>query len=281
MIIKAVAHVASPTSFHGSRLTTMQEAMLSRNCNVTLITTNYDLHIESAAAAVGIKIQPTSKVLTQSIIDCNRRASSTPQLFNVYGTSNVKIFKLHGSVNWSTVQSSDGEYLSIQDGFDIIKDGSGQVIEVIPPKPTSHPSANQNLIMPSVLKNYDKELSEEQWRGAADAIHEADRILFSGYSFPDSDIFMRFAMSASFFSNTRLRSIAVVDQSSHTLNRASHFFTSPFHQEILTRYRRQWHGTKLDRFGDSGEIPGKSHSGKNVDQLHSIVLLDEIEKRGL
>ena len=79
-----------------------------------------------------------------------------------------------------------------------------------------------------MLKPDLQEILLKQWSGAGDALARAERLWFIGYSFPESDSFMRFFLAASLASNSHLRQIAVLDPSLDVIEtRAKSLFSAP------------------------------------------------------
>jgi hypothetical protein len=168
---------------------------------LSIITTNYDLNVECALLRAGARA-----VLPFDYAQHSRgenlyvvpKAGEKPGHF-------VPLFKLHGSVNLfekegDTVEAV-GSVVSTQGG-------------------TNLPYACVNnfkfegtplIIPPTFLKPDISGVMLDIWKGAASALNSAQVIIFVGYSFPMSDIEMRYFFARSLTDNAQLRRILVVD----------------------------------------------------------------------
>lgn len=170
---------------------------------LVFITTNYDLNIESAL------------VLNQLTTDygipfkkCDHGNSNTSQ-FLFCNDNGVKVFKLHGSVNWFR-KANESEDLFVEDHIVRSKNYGG--IEFPYACEDDYPIEGEPLIIPpSFLKPELDSPLPMIWKGAAKALNSAEKIIFIGYSFPPSDVEMKFFLAASIAENPKLREIVVVD----------------------------------------------------------------------
>lgn len=177
---------------------------------IDIITTNYDLlpellmHRSLCASALPFEWESISirEPEQQRIIKKQERLESdwkwapfarpTP----LYATNNgVSLYKLHGSVNWfskdrmRTVHSYDEFYPRQK------PDGSAGDRGLAWPAfvQTTVPDGFRPLIIPpTAMKDYSNPAIRKSWQGAAAAMADADRIMFIGYSFPQSDPVMHF-----------------------------------------------------------------------------------------
>jgi hypothetical protein len=67
------------------------------------------------------------------------------------------------------------------------------------------------IIPPSFLKPELARPLRSIWSGAAKALREADRLIFVGYSFPESDTEMTYFLAAALATNVGIEEICVVD----------------------------------------------------------------------
>lgn len=111
------------------------------------------------------------------------------------GGFNVKLIKLHGSLNWLQCPRC----MRIYTGF-------GQKIGTEKNKPCRHCNKNfkeesdshkliSNLIMPTFIKDLSNPQYKIIWQNAGVEISEADKIIFIGYSLPSADFEMKQLLS--------------------------------------------------------------------------------------
>jgi len=238
--------------------------------NLTFVTTNYDMHIEFAAvlgnrAVRGLPDLPSSAAITD------------PSIADLISIRDVKkdafaLHKLHGSVNWidsngnlsidewvKVTQRSSDPTRSVQDFY---------LLDMKPEEDGRREAAADDckkrsrlIIPPVVLKPSMLDATgpyailRQQWESASKAISEADRIWFIGYSFPETDSFMRYFLGASLFNNVRAHEIVVVDPDRRVVEeRARPIFAAPHHREIFRSLPVPWHDVRFDQLLNNASI---------------------------
>jgi len=107
------------------------------------------------------------------------------------GGYNVKILKLHGSLNWMQCPKCQRLYVKYYKSFN-----GGYVFDEKFCRHCEHnfnkvddPSAklSVNLIMPTFLKNLDNIQNKLIWQNAGIELSEANKVVFIGYSIPQAD----------------------------------------------------------------------------------------------
>src|ERR1051326_7061561 len=145
--------------------------------------------------------------------------------------------KLHGSANW--VKNPDKIYgFNRSDSLRIMKS-----CESWPTELCEHPSATARWLMvpPAVTKGSEYAQSlRPQWEGASRAIAEADMLWFIGYSFPETDSFMRYFLAASLCTNARIKQVVVVDPSRAACRRARRIFRLQSLKEVFHAVPIAW-----------------------------------------
>ncbi|WNM57329.1 hypothetical protein [Candidatus Nitrospira allomarina] len=127
------------------------------------------------------------------------------------GGFNVKLLKLHGSLNWLQCPRCMRLYARFS--------GKEAMYNFINPMPCRHCDTNfpeeqgnhllvSNLIMPTFIKDLSNPQYKIIWQNAGIEISEATRIVFIGYSLPSADFEMRQLLSRMMRKNTN---IEVVD----------------------------------------------------------------------
>lgn len=114
------------------------------------------------------------------------------------GGFNVKLLKLHGSLNWLQCPRCSRLYarFSRKDGIrNLVDKESCRHCDANFPEERNNHQLTSNLIMPT----YAKDLSNPQykiiWQNAGVEISEAEKLVFIGYSLPSADFEMRQLLS--------------------------------------------------------------------------------------
>ncbi len=193
---------------------------------LSIITTNYDLNIESALNRFGMKVDPGFPAQHSHNND-------------YYSSNGIPLFKLHGSVNWYENIYND-EYYIVDERVDIY-DERDDHDEETPRTPL--------IIPPSFLKPDFKGPMQQIWANASLALENAEIVVFVGYSFPATDTEMRYFLAKSFVNNPRLHKIKIVDLIADNiverLKESSSGFGSHF-QELLKPIQGDWSTLNLD-----------------------------------
>jgi hypothetical protein len=174
----------------------------------TIITFNYDTLVEAAyTETVCVKTRPESDdnydTAAQSV-----RAAVTPigsRSGAVFGPSPIQSFtllKLHGSRSWLYSGRSSFYGESIYD--------SGRIRRWEPDVVDPHPWLSEDkvplIVPPTSGKSgfFDNETIQSQWQKAREHLAAAAAVYFVGYSFPMSDLLVRFLIQDTVTASTRL-----------------------------------------------------------------------------
>ena len=156
----------------------------------TVITFNYDLLLEEAAARMGL---PFSYGLREQSVVYEDEGQSTPKPTG----DGLVILKLHGSLNWA--RRPDGT-LGVYKTYDAAVDAC-RFPHLIPP-------------------TWDKAISDATrtvWRHAIEALSEATRIVIIGLSFRETDAHLKYLLAAGLMNNSALRTVVIVNPSATKL----------------------------------------------------------------
>jgi hypothetical protein len=222
---------------------------LSDQYDLAVVTTNYDMQIVATAASrqqvikMAPRIAEAKRFVSGSDGDfCSiyavpfKAAQQTPP-------SPFALYKLHGSVNWYT--HGDDESLVVDDRWtvDHVVNNS-RVSWHTSHLLNSHPDTaaySPQIVAPTIMKTSLFEPFEQQWQLAAEAISTADILLFVGYSFPESDVFMRHFLSCALYQNSRLQRIVVIDPNPPVLSgQTTGMFAAPFLRDVLNIWPMAW-----------------------------------------
>ena len=114
------------------------------------------------------------------------------------GGFNVKLLKLHGSLNWLQCPRCARLYarFSRKDGIrnNIDKESCRHCDKNFPEEVKNH-QLTSNLIMPTYAKDFSNPQYKIIWQNAGIEISEAEKIVFIGYSLPSADFEMRQLLS--------------------------------------------------------------------------------------
>lgn len=261
LVVRCICKLASPQIDENQvgKLASLMTECHNKDVDLSIVTTNYDLHAEYAAIRQGIKINPGESILLKRKYNAQ---------YSVYSKdpSAIPLVKLHGSVNW--LNDSSGE-LCVEDRF-FREYKSNPAVGTFQPL-ESMTLDNQNAIVaPTVLKTSVPRVFEEQWRRAASLLQHADKVCFIGYSFPESDTHMRYFLAASMFGNARIRQILAIDPDPDAIVRASQVFGSPFLTDVFSG-----HEVTFENISPSG-IYG--NDARKVDQISNTTGFRRDEK---
>src|SRR5262249_4023993 len=172
---------------------------------LSIVTTNYDLNIESACISLGSVVNPGFKIKRVEGME-------VPVDQHCYGPHGISVFKLHGSVNWYKSASDPG--IEVEDRVVRVRSfGEEERARSLPyPLLDDYRPPNAPVIVPpSFLKPDLSKALKAVWSGAAQALAKANTLAFVGYSFPPSDTEMSYFLARALSENPALRSVFVVD----------------------------------------------------------------------
>jgi hypothetical protein len=190
---------------------------------VSVISTNWDILLDNS-----IKSIIDREERPMGVVDYCSRISS----FNKYDESvkpglevlakggyNVKLIKLHGSLNWLTCPRCSRIYVAFNDKIAINQYTDKKRCRHCTNNFGSHKShiLHSNMIMPTFLKNLDSTQYKVLWRAAETEIAEADRLVFIGYSLPNADFEMRQLLSRMTRSNAKIEVVDYGKQQSKSI----------------------------------------------------------------
>ena len=174
----------------------------------TVITTNYDLCLEAQL----LRVHPCFKLqLVGDWISAEGHPQGQGDTSCIYDQrSRAKLIRLHGAVNWN---SPGCEVNSRIYKF--------RVISHINPKNNLPWGIDEEfyvrgkaapiIVAPTVFKHQTDGPYAEQWREAAKVLAAATHLIFIGYSFPESDAYMRYFLGASLAGNVGIEAIHIID----------------------------------------------------------------------
>src|ERR1043165_48387 len=190
----SITHFAKHVAYLGK-----QRLYDAKDDRVAIITTNWDIMLDNAINQILIN-EPVKAGKFNGVVDYCCYISSLerddekikPGLYALgKGGYNVKLIKLHGSLNWlqcpkchrlyvKYFKTWNGGYVfgakycrHCDKNFETIKDSSNQL--------------KISLIMPTFLKNLNNVQNKLMWQNAGIELSEASKVVFLGYSLPQAD----------------------------------------------------------------------------------------------
>ncbi|EQC45071.1 hypothetical protein M899_0577 [Bacteriovorax sp. BSW11_IV] len=160
------------------------------------------------------------------------------------GGYNVKLLKIHGSLNWLACPRCYRNYVGFNEKIGLYQFMNQQECRHCKEnfkkdRKSSH--LNSSLVMPTFIKDLDSPQYKQIWQNSAVELSEASEVIFIGYSLPSADFEFRQLLSRMVRKNAK---ITVVDFSSESdkqnipvFKRYKRFFGK---REIIFH----WNGTK-------------------------------------
>jgi NAD-dependent SIR2 family protein deacetylase len=175
----------------------------NRKSDVTIISTNYDFSLD--------------RVLFDELDDWNVdylrtdfgftwRDPQTGMLVHPSGNPKLRLYKLHGSLNWLGCSRCGNIYVNFSRTLVTLADGSGDWS-------TCHCGfvpLRAVLIAPSFVRRYRDRSLLSVWSSAWEALRLADEIVFVGYSLPAEDVGIRALMMRAMFARANAPIVRVV-----------------------------------------------------------------------
>ena len=170
-----------------------------KNDSVSVITTNWDIMLDNIANSIMKKDKPLPNADFLGVIDYCCHISSLdeddhkikPGLYAIgKGGYNLKILKLHGSLNWMQCPKCQRLYVkyyfNFAGGYVFARKYCRHCIKNFGEKNKSN-QLDINLIMPTFLKNLSNIQNKLIWQNAGIELSEASKVVFLGYSLPQAD----------------------------------------------------------------------------------------------
>ena len=164
--------------------------------SVSVISTNWDILLDNS-----IESEINSNYHGKAVVDycCDINSFDTNSQFAVLGRGgfNIKLLKLHGSLNWLQCPRCLRAYVVFHNKIAVTQYDAHNTCRHCDnnfEKQKSHELIS-NLIMPTYLKNFSNPQYKMIWQNAGIELSEATKIVFIGYSLPQADFEMRQLLS--------------------------------------------------------------------------------------
>jgi len=212
--------------------------------SVSVITTNWDIMLDNLTYRI-IDSQDKPKGLDFSgVVDYCCYISSLdendhsikPGLYALgKGRYNVKILKLHGSLNWLQCPKCQRLYVKFYKRWN-----GGYVFDKMHCRhcvrnfSTTRNSSNQlmtNLTMPTFLKNFDNVQNKLIWQNAGIELSEADKVVFIGYSLPQADFELKQLLSRMIKASAKIETVLIESDDPSKHSETSKYNTAGYRYE--------------------------------------------------
>lgn len=146
------------------------------------LTTNYDILVDNAL----LSLYP-DMLLDYSIYFENFNRIGD---WEKPGENSVRLFKLHGSLNWLYCPTCNHLKLTPREKgiIKLISDPSGALCE------SCETIYSPVIVPPSFFKDFTNVFLSSVWNKAENYLHEVEHIIFCGYSFPDADMHIKYLL---------------------------------------------------------------------------------------
>jgi len=128
------------------------------------------------------------------------------------GIFNIKIMKLHGSVNWLLCPNCNRLYVGL--GASSEKLSEYTIAKICPECEKAYNKTGQDdyegpilepfIISPTFVKQFDNVHIQMVWHNAYMDLYKADKIIFIGYSLPEADYHLRTLLKRAIQPNTKI-----------------------------------------------------------------------------
>ncbi|HCC52822.1 MAG TPA: hypothetical protein DEQ30_12860 [Porphyromonadaceae bacterium] len=181
--------------------------------NLSIITMNWDTLLDKELYHLSqnhnlgrsrVKVYPDLCFYDHSYNQSDKRIVSTH--IKAKGHRNIKLLKLHGSINWLICPYCERVYVDYEDDIALnalSSDCSCSKCKEMLITPES-PQMRSILITPTFLKDLNDLHLRNIWHNAFMDLTEANKIVFIGYSFPDADFEMRCLLKKAVRHNTQI-----------------------------------------------------------------------------
>ena len=197
---------------------------------ITFITFNQDLIIEKSIqysrSHKSYKSIPWNIKMTYEIPFSKTMGDKTFRQFKSRGSASMKILKLHGSLNWVyAVRSGKDPKNSIRNplGKNLVCLNSNHIYGKLRIRIRKKYKSVVPLIIPPIYEKASRfqRIIGPLWEKAAKTIENADRVVIFGYSFPDTDFAAHSLFRRSFYQNSKLKEISVINPNPAILAKVS------------------------------------------------------------
>lgn len=200
---------------------------------LSIITTNYDITLEYMLWRLGLRCYVPFE-WEPIMVDLEYKSQSESMYDSAEYETNVLICKLHGSINWFSHPKNRnslnvmnklyrGEIDEDLDDEDDLSSPDFNFKTVWYPEISDDSYKHDQvpfIVPPTIFKLQPDRRIQAIWDAAGMALQKADKLIFVGYSFPESDLYIRYFLAANLYENVDLGAIHIIAPSaSNTLDK--------------------------------------------------------------
>lgn len=177
---------------------------------LSIITTNYDVMIEFMLLKFGWHCHLPGEWVAI-------KEEKYQPIDTIYSNNKSQplLCKLHGSLNWFR-DANDATKLQVENvifSADYI-DNKHEHKSIYLPKVSFgkyEPIGTPLIVPPTLFKMQTIPIFREIWNAAGKALEEAEKLVFIGFSFPESDTYIKYFLASNLYENVDLGDIEIVD----------------------------------------------------------------------
>ena len=179
---------------------------------VTIISTNYDFSLDRRLFD---DMTDWNKDYLKTDFGFTWRDPDDGELVHPSARPILKLYKLHGSLNWLGCSRCGNIYINFLRTLVTLADGTGKYSQCH----CGYQPLRAVLVAPSFVRRYRDRNLLSVWRSASEALRIADEWFFIGYSLPPEDIGIRALLLRALLSRDRQPGSQVVSASNDALSR--------------------------------------------------------------
>lgn len=235
----------NPLKKFAEKLIELKGKVSAKNDNLSIITMNWDAYLEKILFQLCEKYNKTKKKgkiypdlcfydYCYNGDEKGKRVVSTQ--VKPKGYKNIKILKLHGSINWLICPYCGRVFVDYKRDIavDRLKD------ECYCPlcrdkfnNSSTSPQLHSILITPTFMKDLNNLNIKNIWHNALLELTEASKVIFIGYSFPDADFEMRCLLKKAIMPETKID--VVLDKMDDPKYYRGELIENPISDQMISR----------------------------------------------
>lgn len=218
---------------------------------VAVISTNWDILLDNALQTLIDKEPKPKDVDFSGVVDYCCHISSLdedekkikPGLYALgKGRYNVKLLKLHGSMNWLQCPKCQRLFVKfyrrLTGGYVFHNQHCRHCLKNFKAEETLDAKLRTNLIMPTFLKDLNNFQIKLIWQNAGVELSEADKVVFLGYSLPQADFELRQLLSRMIRKDAKIEVVLTEHDNPENYARNNKYNSAGFRYEVFFSGRK-------------------------------------------
>jgi NAD-dependent SIR2 family protein deacetylase len=229
----------------------------SNNDAVSVITTNWDIMLDNQINSIIQEYNTSNDMKNRGVLDyCCYISSLTENDHNIesglfvlgQGGFNVKVIKLHGSLNWLQCPRCNRLYVKLyrkwNGGYVFDKKYCYHCKRNYSENDNDSILLNSSMVMPTFLKDLNNLQIKLSWMNAANELSEANKVVFLGYSLSEADFEFKQLLSRMIKKEAVIDSVLIQDDNPDNYEPKSKLKTAGY------RYESFFSGRELNMYYD-------------------------------